>query len=95
MSSNMSSNVFSKMPSSMSSKQIFRRVWIAVAALASIGSVAAQTPAAPGSQLAPLPHVKQIHLKHVLVVGQTKGFEHDTVSAAMYSIYRMGKETGL
>ena len=31
----------------------------------------------------PPPPAKQIHLKHVLVVGQTKGFEHDSVSAAM------------
>ena len=37
----------------------------------------------------------QIHLKHILVIGQTKGFEHDSVSAAMEAIYTMGKETGL
>jgi uncharacterized protein len=43
----------------------------------------------------PAPHAKQIHLKHVLVVGQTKGFEHDSVSAAMATIYDMGKESGL
>ena len=41
------------------------------------------------------PHVKQIHLKHVLVVGQTRGFEHDSISAAMTAIYNMGKESGL
>src|SRR5271156_5141892 len=41
------------------------------------------------------PSAKQIHLKHVLVVGQTKGFEHDSVSAAMAAIYDMGKESGL
>ena len=39
----------------------------------------------------PPPSAKQIHLKHVLVVGQTKGFEHDSVSAAMAAIYDMGK----
>ena len=33
--------------------------------------------------------------KHVLVIGQTKGFEHDSVSAAMAAIYDMGKESGL
>jgi len=55
----------------------------------------AQTPAAAASMLQPAPHTKQIHLKHVLVIGQTKGFEHDTVSAAMAAIYTMGKETGL
>ena len=43
----------------------------------------------------PQPHAKQIHLKHVLVIGQTKGFEHDSVSAAMAAIYDMGKESGL
>src|SRR5580692_11567239 len=43
----------------------------------------------------PPPSAKQIHLKHVLVVGQTKGFEHDSVSAAMAAIYDMGKESGL
>ena len=45
--------------------------------------------------LPPAPHGKQIHLKHVLVVGQTKGFEHDSVSIAMASIFNMGKESGL
>jgi type 1 glutamine amidotransferase len=74
--------------------------WAARAILVSgAGSVMlpiyAQTPAAPASMLPPPPHVKQIHLKHVLVIGQTRGFEHDTVSAAMAAIYTMGKETGL
>jgi len=41
------------------------------------------------------PHAKQIHLKHVLVIGETKGFEHDSVSAAMNAIYDMGRESGL
>jgi type 1 glutamine amidotransferase len=41
------------------------------------------------------PHAKQIHVKHVLVVGQTKGFEHDSVSAAMAAVYAMGQESGL
>jgi type 1 glutamine amidotransferase len=41
------------------------------------------------------PKEKKIHLKHVLVIGQTKGFEHDSVSAAMATIYNMGKESGL
>src|SRR5271170_2461713 len=43
----------------------------------------------------PPPHAKQIHLKHVLVIGQTKGFEHDSVSPAMAAVYNMGKESGL
>jgi uncharacterized protein len=43
----------------------------------------------------PPPHAKEIRLKHVLVIGQTKGFEHDSVSTAMAAIYNMGKESGL
>jgi len=34
-------------------------------------------------------------LKHVLVIGQTKGFEHDSVSSAMAAIFNLGKESGL
>ena len=41
------------------------------------------------------PHEKQIHLRHILVIGQTKGFEHDSVSDAMAAIYNMGRESGL
>jgi hypothetical protein len=43
----------------------------------------------------PIPHSKEIHLKHVLVIGETKGFEHDSVPDAMAAIYNMGKESGL
>ena len=50
---------------------------------------------APPAQTPPIPHAKQIHLKHVLVIGQTKGFEHDSVPDAMAAIYNMGKQTGL
>ena len=45
--------------------------------------------------LPPVPHAKPTHLKHVLVIGETKGFEHDSVSAAMAAIYNMGEQTGL
>ena len=41
------------------------------------------------------PSAKQVHLKHVLVIGETKGFEHDSVSAALDAVYTMGKESGL
>jgi uncharacterized protein len=41
------------------------------------------------------PSAKQVHLKHVLVIGETKGFEHDSISAAMDAVYTMGKESGL
>jgi hypothetical protein len=39
--------------------------------------------------------VKQIHLKHVLVIGETKGWEHESISPAMVAVYEMGKESGL
>ena len=56
------------------------------------GKVEAQQ---PPNNVAPPPHAKQIYLKHVLVIGQTKGFEHNSVSPAMAAIYDMGKESGL
>ena len=60
------------------------------------GLLAGAFAAAFGSaQLPPQPHPKQIHLKHVLVIGETKGFEHDSISAAMAAIYDMGKQSGL
>ncbi len=43
----------------------------------------------------PAPHAKEIHLKHVLVISQTKGFEHDSITAAMAAIYNMGHDSGL
>src|SRR6266702_7814790 len=55
----------------------------------------AQQAAEAKGPVAPAPHAKQTHLKHVLVVAQTKGFEHDSISAAMVAIYEMGHETGL
>ena len=53
-----------------------------------------QTPAA-NPALPPAPHEKQLHVKHILVISQTKGFEHDSISAAMTAIYNMGHESGL
>ena len=47
------------------------------------------------SSVAPPPHAKQIHLKHILVVGETKGWEHESVSDGMAAIYNMGHESGL
>jgi hypothetical protein len=43
----------------------------------------------------PPPHEKDIHLKHVLVIAETKGFEHDSIPDAMAAIYNMGKQSGL
>jgi type 1 glutamine amidotransferase len=65
-------------------------VLIGLAILGQSNSTSAQAGATP-----PAPHAKEIHLKHVLVIGQTKGFEHDSVPDAMAAIYNMGKESGL
>src|SRR5436190_654432 len=53
--------------------------------------VVAQT-AAPTPRPAPVPGKIP---RHVLVIGQTKGFEHDSVSDAMVAIFEMGRESGL
>jgi uncharacterized protein len=48
------------------------------------------------AQPGPLPtRDKQVHIKHILVIGQTKGWEHDSVSDGMAAIYNMGRESGL
>jgi uncharacterized protein len=68
-----------------------------------IGSIAALclgvlfywSPATAQTGTPPVPHAKPTHLKHVLVIGETKGFEHDSVSDAMASIWKMGHDTGL
>ena len=60
-----------------------------------ISSLSAQNQVAVDPSLPPPPHEKKTHLKHVLVVGQTKGFEHDSVSAAMATIYELGRESDL
>ncbi|HEY6337705.1 MAG TPA: ThuA domain-containing protein [Candidatus Sulfotelmatobacter sp.] len=57
--------------------------------------LAAQNQPAVDPSVAPQPHAKQIHLKHILVISQTKGFEHDSISGAMAAIYNMGRESGL
>src|ERR1035441_9034139 len=33
--------------------------------------------------------------KKVLAIGQTKGFQHDSVSTAMATMWKMGRDTGL
>ena len=57
--------------------------------------VQAQSQADSNFELPPAPHVKEVRMKHVLVIGQTKDWEHDSVSDAMACIYNMGKESGL
>lgn len=51
--------------------------------------------AAVDPSVAPPPRVKQSHLKHILVISQTKGFEHDSITGAMVALYNMGRESGL
>lgn len=62
-----------------------------VAAVVFLGSESTmgQGATTPGSR------TKQVHLKHLLVIGQTKGFEHDSVTPAMVAVYEMGQESGL
>jgi type 1 glutamine amidotransferase len=54
-----------------------------------------QAQSTSNSALPPAPHVKEVRMKHVLVIGQTKDWEHDSVSATMDAVYTMGKESGL
>jgi hypothetical protein len=66
---------------------------IGLAILGQCNRGAAQTTGS--GALPPEPHGKEVRLKHVLVIAQTKGFEHDSISATMAAIYNMGKESGL
>ncbi len=45
--------------------------------------------------VAPPPRAHTIHLKHVLVISQTKGWEHDSIPDAMAAIYNLGRDSGL
>jgi uncharacterized protein len=72
------------------------RHFLFILTLFSAGSAAIAVAQAAGSaSTPPAPHAKEIHLKHILVIGQTKGFEHDSISPAMAAIYNMGRESGL
>ena len=55
----------------------------------------AQEPQLANSLTIPAPHVKQVHLKHILVIAQTKGFEHDSIPDGMAAIFNMGHDSGL
>jgi type 1 glutamine amidotransferase len=72
-----------------------RRLFPALIGLALLGHGIRMDGQAAASPTPPVPHAKEIRLKHVLVISQTKGFEHDSISAAQAAIYDMGKETGL
>ena len=72
-----------------------RIVLFLVASFLTVVSLALAQDAAVDPSVAPPPHAHHVHLKHILVIGQTKGFEHDSVSDAMVAIYNLGKESGL
>jgi uncharacterized protein len=61
----------------------------ALLVLAAVGAIA-QTPKEP-EKIAVPPN----RMAHILVVGQTEGFEHDSVPDAMANIWRMGHDTRL
>jgi uncharacterized protein len=72
-----------------SSSSAFRSLFLAPAAafFALSGIVYSQQPPAAPAKPAPI--------KHVLVVAEAKGYEHDSISAAMVAVYEMGKQSGL
>jgi uncharacterized protein len=78
-----------------SSQKSFIRTLAIVSLVISAQVNLAHGQAVANTSVPPPPHVKQIHLKHVLIIGQTKGFEHDSISPAMAAIYNLGKESGL
>jgi len=55
----------------------------------------AQNQPAPDPAIPSGLHEKQVHLKHLLVISQTKGWEHDSISDAMAALYNMGHDSGL
>lgn len=73
-------------------KCFVRRSWLAACAgsLFTLGFAQSQPPAAP-RPAAPAVRVK----KRILVVGQTKGFQHDSVPVSMAMVWQWGHETGL
>jgi type 1 glutamine amidotransferase len=52
-------------------------------------------PVAVSPLVAPPPHVEEVHRKHILVISQTKGWEHDSIPDGMAAIYNMGHDSGL
>jgi type 1 glutamine amidotransferase len=76
-----------------------RRVRIALFLFVSLpvltGLMAGQNPPAVDPSVPSPPHEKRVRLKHILVIGQTKGFEHDSVPDGLVAIYSMGRDSGL
>jgi len=66
-----------------------------ILAAATLSLAAAAAPAQTGTATPPAPHAKTIHIKHVLVIGETKGFEHDSITDAMVAVAEMGQQSGL
>ena len=73
----------------------FRFLFPVLIGLAIIGQSSRTHAQSAGNSAVPPPHAKEVRMKHVLVIGQTKDWEHDSVSAAMAAIYNMGRESGL
>ncbi len=74
----------------------FRKVLFLVLSLPILAAFPfAQSQPAESAAPPPSPHAKEIHLKHILVIGQTRGFEHDSVPDGMAAIYNMGHDSGL
>lgn len=74
---------------------LFRSACIASAVFlltATALSASAQAAAAPVPK--PAPPAGKIP-RHVLVIAQTHGYEHDSIPDAMAAVYNMGKESGL
>ncbi len=80
----------------MRSLRTFFYIFLAIFSFATLTrALHAQQQAGSSSEVPPPPHAKEIHLKHVLVIGETRGFEHDSVPDAMAAVYNMGRESGL
>src|SRR5215831_20231772 len=86
-----------KWPISHGGRLLQARIALLVLAIfpTSTALLLAQSRSAADPSTPPPPHEKQIHLKHILVISQTKGFEHDSITPAMVAIYNMGRESGL
>ena len=59
------------------------------------GQPASRLPITSRRSVAPPPHEEQVHLKHILVISQTKGWEHESIPDGMAAIYNMGHDSGL
>ena len=79
----------------MLSMRMHRRLPLVLFAFSFLALSTARAQSTAPEPLPPPPHAKQMHLKHVLIIGQTKGWEHESISPAMVAIYEMGQQSGL